>query len=785
MRLLLTLILMAMAVTAFAAVEHSMVRFYIDSMEDQLYIDENPDALDLTEAGRRGEWFDIVALPEDIELLRSKGFHFEVLQENLESSYAAQYANSRSNFGIYHTYSESMAFMDSLRMRFPDVISAKWSIGQSHEGNDIWCFRVSDNPDVDEDEPEILFDGMHHAREIMASEMCIMLGEYLGENYGADPDITWLVDNREIYIVPIGNPDGVLYNEQTNPNGGGMWRKNRRNNGDGTWGVDMNRNYPYQWGCDWGSSGNTGDETYRGPSAGSEPEVQAFLGFINAHHFTVRQSYHSYGDMTLYPWGYTTSDTPDESLYREMASQMVMYNGYTPGQPGDILYEVCGGSFDWDYGQQDEHGKILGFTNEIGGSFWPSESNRQPYFDENVWPALYLIQMAGDLTNVTFDHDPLPYSADTTGAYDLVAIPHGYGGAEIVDSSVKLNYRVDGGAFIEVAMSAAGGGAYSASIPAQPEGSVVEYYLYAEDAGGNDGTDPYNAPASLHYFETGESFTHDMEAERGWSVGAQDDDATTGIWTRVDPYPTSAQPGDDHSADGSYCWITGQQQAGQGDGANDVDGGKTTLFSPVYDMTGAESLTFGYWKWYSNDQGNDPNNDYWNVDVSDDGGASWTSIEHTTVSTNAWAGMDFDLFDFFASAGLVQLRFVASDEGAGSLVEGGVDDFYIAGVFDATGAGDGSPLLFHVELAQNAPNPFNPKTRISFALTRRGPVTLEVFDVTGRLLSVLEDGILDAGEHQVTWKGEDLAGRSLSSGVYFYRLEAEGEVMAKRMVILK
>ena len=782
MRLILSTVLVLISMAAFAVEEHSMIRVHLDTESAQQYMDENRTHYDIVD-GRRGQWVEIIALDGEILELQSNGLRVETLQKNLESFYASQYVGSRSNFGIYHTYPEMVAFVDSLRMRFPDVISEKWSIGQSLEGNEIWCFKVSDNPDVDEDEPEILFDAMHHAREIMAGEMCIMLGEYLGENYGVDPEITQLVDTREIFIIPMGNPDGVLYNEQIQPQGGGMWRKNRRNNGDGTWGVDLNRNYPYEWGCSWGSSGYPGDETYRGTAPASEPETQHFINFINERHFTIRQSIHTYGDLTLYPWGYTTTDTPDEDLFREMGEQMTMYNGYTPGQPGDVLYDVCGGTFDWDYGAQDEHEKIYGFTNEIGHSFWPSESNRQPYFDENVWPAVYLISMAGNLTNVTFEHDPLPFTANYVSSYQVEATPIGYADADIAEGSVKLNYRIDEGAFTEVTMIDAGGGIFTASIPAQVQGSAVEYYLYAEDVSGNDGTAPFNAPAELFYFETGESFVHPMEADRGWTKGAADDDAGTGIWVRVDPYPTSAQPGDDHSADGTDCWITGQQQPGDSDGANDVDGGKTTLFSPVYDMTGAESLTFGYWKWYSNDQGNDPNNDYWDVDLGNDD--SWVVLEHTMTSTNAWVEMNYDFFSYFGTPGLVQVRFIASDEGSGSIVEAGVDDFFIAGVFDATGVDDGETLPFRVSLAQNVPNPFNPKTDISFALTKSGPVTLKVYDIAGRLLSVLVDDVLEAGDHASTWNGRDMEGRAQSSGVYFYQLQAEGKVMAKRMVILK
>ncbi len=140
-----------------------------------------------------------------------------------------------------------MAWADSLARMHPEVVSPRWSIGQSHEGRDIWCLRVSDNPTVDEDEPEILLDGLHHAREIITSEFALMFVAHLAESYGTDPVATWLVDHRELYVVPIVNPDGLMYNEQTEPQGGGMWRKNRRDNGDGSRGVDLNRNYPYAW----------------------------------------------------------------------------------------------------------------------------------------------------------------------------------------------------------------------------------------------------------------------------------------------------------------------------------------------------------------------------------------------------------------------------------------------------------------------------------------------------------------------------------------------------------
>ncbi|PID79141.1 hypothetical protein CSA17_05245 [bacterium DOLJORAL78_65_58] len=348
-----------------------------------------------------GHHAEIAVQSREKALIDEAGLRYKTLSLNMEAAVARDYG---PNYGVYHTYSESVAWMDELRAQYPSVISEKWSIGQSLQGNDIWAMRVSDNPDSDEDEPEVFIDGMHHAREIMASEFPMMFAEYLAANYGEDPEITWLLDNRELYIVPIVNPDGQLYNEQTDPEGGGMWRKTRRPNGDGSHGVDPNRNYPYQWGYDnSGSSPYPGDQTYRGPSAGSEPCVQALMAFVNSREFVTHDSVHTYSNLLLYPWGYENIDTPHEDVYQHMAAIMTQLNGYSPGQAPELLYGVNGGSIDWVYGAQDEHDMILSFSTEIGSSsdgFWPTQARRQPLFEENIWPHIYLMRSAGIFIDV-------------------------------------------------------------------------------------------------------------------------------------------------------------------------------------------------------------------------------------------------------------------------------------------------------------------------------------------------------------------------------------------------
>ncbi len=355
---------------------------------------------------------EIVAGAADLKLLRDSGLPLAIVQADLETFYGSRMSLEKAlDYGIYHNQAEAVALLDSLHAQYPQVVSARWSLGTTHEGRSIWCCRLSDNPDVDEDEPEVLFDGMHHAREIMASEFVLMLAQDLASRYGVDEEITELLDSREIYLVPIVNPDGLAQNDW-----GGMWRKNRHLNYDGSYGVDLNRNYPYMWGGG-GSSGIPTDETYRGPAAGSEPETQAMMALIDAHAFVTGNSFHSFGGLTLYPWGYTTDPAPDGAAFGQLGEWLVLYNGYVPGQPGAVLYPVSGGSIDWSYGDAG-HAPIFAFSNEIGGDadgFWPSESRRGPLFQENLWPALCLIRAAGVYLDA---EDPVVVGGDGNGRLD-------------------------------------------------------------------------------------------------------------------------------------------------------------------------------------------------------------------------------------------------------------------------------------------------------------------------------------------------------------------------------
>lgn len=382
---------------------------------------------------------------------------------------------------------------------------------------------------------------------------------------------------------------------------------------------------------------------------------------------------------------------------------------------------------------------------------------------------------------VVFTHTPLGDTTDDVNPYALQATIVSTESAIDVDSAI-LRYRVNLGPWIELPLTYDGGDGFSGAIPAMPVGSQVDYYLYAEDIGGLSATEPDGAPASYHRFFV--SWLIDpIEVADGWVEDPYGTDGCiyNGVWMHVDPVGSSAQPEDDHTPDGTHCWVTGQHIEGNNADADDVDFGATTLLSPLYDLSGATSASIRYWRWYSN---NGP--DVFEVWLSNDDGGSWTLVESDAASTNGWVDVVQNLGDHFAAPALLRIKFIAKDFGAMNTVEAAVDDISILASFeDLTAVDEGLAVEFATGLRQNSPNPFNPTTKISFNLAAAGPVRLAVYDARGRELRVLVQGHMAAGEQQVIWDGRDREGRALASGVYLYRLETAADVISKRMVLLK
>jgi carboxypeptidase T len=389
----------------------------------------------------RNEFFESDFSQTEISLIKAAGFQFEIVVDDVVAYYANQQATppptpenacnatgsteyqTPANWSLgtlagYFTYQEMLEQLDSMAAKYPNLISARQPIDANnltHNGNPIYWLRISDNPNTNEAEPQILYDALHHAREPGSLSQLIFYMWYLLENYGTDAEITYLVDNAEMYFVPCVNPDGYIYNQQISPSGGGLWRKNRRLNSPNDYGVDLNRNYGYQWGYDnQGSSPNTTSATYRGPAAFSEPETQNMRDFTTAHQFRIAMNYHTYGNMLVYPWGYSDQLTPDGSTFIDFSDIMTRENNYIKGTGTQTVgYVVNGDSDDWMYGDTILKNKIISMTPEVGYSFWAASNDIETICKDNLFQnimAAHLILNYGEVVDQTGN-----YITATTG----------------------------------------------------------------------------------------------------------------------------------------------------------------------------------------------------------------------------------------------------------------------------------------------------------------------------------------------------------------------------------
>ena len=363
---------------------------------------------------KKGVWLISDLSASEVTAVREAGYSVDILIEDVQAYYLARQNDSNAknwksqtcsndgfviptvqnyssgSMGGFFTYQEMLNNLDSMLAKYPQLISARAPIDNflSIEGRPIYWLRISNNPNIDDSsKPEIMYTALHHAREPASMQQLIYYMWYVLENYESNPEVAKIVNNVEMYFVPCINPDGYIYNELTDPNGGGMHRKNRRNVGSNNKGVDLNRNYSYQYGGP-GTSSDPNSDTYKGTGPFSEPETQAMKWFVENHNFTIALNYHSYADALLFPWGYENSFTcPDHDLYTSLTDYLVRENGYDNYQ-SSLLYEAAGDSDDWAYGDESEKPKVYAMTPEIGGNndgFWPAPQNILGICRENVF----------------------------------------------------------------------------------------------------------------------------------------------------------------------------------------------------------------------------------------------------------------------------------------------------------------------------------------------------------------------------------------------------------------
>jgi carboxypeptidase T len=259
------------------------------------------------------------------------------------------------------------SLLQGLATNHSDIMSLA-SIGKTYEGRDLWMVKLSDNVSEDEDEPEVLFMGAHHGKEKPSYEVLIFFIQFIVDNYeNGTGDVRDAINNTELFIIPMVNPDGVEAGTRKNcaPNHGpfGLQKKVT------SIGVDLNRNYGYRWFlfflCPWRFYMTTSltdrSNAYRGEYPFCENETQAIKSFIETHHITISLSYHSSGELVLYPWGYTKNPPKDKPVFVSIGENISKLDNYSLTQSVN-MYPTIGDDCDWGYGQ---HG-IFAYTIELG-----------------------------------------------------------------------------------------------------------------------------------------------------------------------------------------------------------------------------------------------------------------------------------------------------------------------------------------------------------------------------------------------------------------------------------
>jgi len=631
--------------------------------------------------------------PEAFESLTRTDIDFAVLIDDVQAMIDAERARIAAApegglaggdwFSEYKTWEEVDEFMETLALLRPDLAEL-FDVGLTIEGRMVRGLRIGHDPN--RSKPAMLLHGCQHAREWISVMVTAYVADALVRNESADPQIDSLLDAMEFFVIPVVNPDGYVYSWGPDR----LWRKNRRDNGDGTFGVDPNRNWSVGWGGP-GSSGNPNSQVYRGTAPFSEPEVANLRDLMLAHpQITAYLDIHSFSQLILAPWGFTNALPADhdtfEFLGQAQADLIASVDGkiYIHGPAGPTLYLASGIASDWAYGELG----IWGFTYELRdtgqfGFLLPADQIIPN--SEEVLPAiLFLAEWASQPVQIDLpDGVPQLLEADEPNSITIRVVP-------IADSvgggSVVLHSRVAGdGPFVASPATEIEPTLYEATFPPTACGVSIEFFVEVVTESGAVVLHPDDAPVVLYGVPVQSStlfFSDDFSDDFGWISGAPDDDATTGHWVRANPVGTfvngvPVQPSEPFVGD--LCWITGQHPGG-GAGANDVDNGKTTLLSPIFDLSEIDSGQFAlvsYWRWYSNAAGANPFNDIFRVDVSDDGGETWANIETvgpTPPEVNGgWFFREWSIGDFAALTDSVQFRFVASDEDPQALVEAALD----------------------------------------------------------------------------------------------------------------
>lgn len=383
--------------------------------------------LDLESAKDFKNEIEIIVNDFEKDKIAKSGLKYNILNEDYESFLEKKILEQQEkiieniplgftfgSMGGFYTLDEIYREFEKLSNNYNHLVEID-TIGFSWEKNPIiaYCFGSSDTT-----KPEVLLTALHHSREpATVTTIVYFLQTLFSKAKEGNQEALYLLNNRRIWIIPVLNPDGYLYNQKRYPKGGGLWRKNRRPINDSTFGVDLNRNYgPFEfWNANNnGSSTNPQNETYRGPEPFSEPEIAALRNFCFSRKFSLALNYHTYGGMLIYPYSALPYETPDSNWFRNFGMYIQQFNSYYFGTDKQTVgYPTRGSSDDWFYTIDSTKGKVFAFSPEASyqfDGFWPDKNRIIPIAQEN-YPILLNLLWSADVNVVLADYF---YDFDTT-----------------------------------------------------------------------------------------------------------------------------------------------------------------------------------------------------------------------------------------------------------------------------------------------------------------------------------------------------------------------------------
>ncbi len=314
-----------------------------------------------------------------------------------------------AGFAYFHTYAENEAVINNVVAAHPNI-AQKFSIGSSYEGRQIWAIKLTQNVNGPTNgKPEVMINGLMHARERAGNELALYMLQVLGNNYGLSGTlgsrVTSILNTTVVYIIPMMNPDGAEFDMS-----GSVWHKWRKNRqpipGSSAIGIDLNRQFGYTWNCcPKGASTKPSSDFYQGPSAFYTPEDKAYRDFVNGRvvngksRITEILSLHSAGKEVLWPYSYTKADVPsdmtadDHAAFVALGRGIASRDGYKPMQGSD-LYIVSGDQDDWAYGVHGIFAMTIELPKGAAKRYYPTQSEVNKFNSQNLNAVLWYLQQA-------------------------------------------------------------------------------------------------------------------------------------------------------------------------------------------------------------------------------------------------------------------------------------------------------------------------------------------------------------------------------------------------------